>query len=316
MALRVGIVGYGHIGQVHKNAMLADPKHFKLAAIKTSHPENVEPELRHLAIKTIDEFISKRPQLAIICTPAGTHAEVSIPLMSRGIHILTEKPIDATVSQAEAMAENAKRYGVRLMVAQNDFFDPYIKKAKELISSGAIGRVYGFHVNRERAELQAGRNPGDDVLKDCLIHDFVNLCYLFGERVVSVSAIEKKVNPKNAPPSDWGCGIANFESISGTFQASWTSHHPRRTAEIIGERGILQIDMVNRRFDLVTDSSRQAILSGDKVDKIALVQEAAYNTIINNTEFPVRFEDALYALRVCCAIEESAEKGGELIREI
>ena len=95
--VKIGVVGFGHIGKVHVNAILADKELFELTAILTQNPEKLPAELKPFAVKDGEAFAKTGARLAIICTPTGTHAEVSAPLMACGVNILTEKPIDSNI---------------------------------------------------------------------------------------------------------------------------------------------------------------------------------------------------------------------------
>jgi predicted dehydrogenase len=59
-----------------------------------------------------------------ICLPHNLHARVSIEAVARGKHVLCEKPLAATLPEADAMIATAEKAGVTLMVAENEVFSP------------------------------------------------------------------------------------------------------------------------------------------------------------------------------------------------
>ncbi|GMA59782.1 hypothetical protein GCM10025859_02220 [Alicyclobacillus fastidiosus] len=77
-----------------------------------------------------------------IVTPNNTHAEIAIAAAKAGKHIICEKPLALTVDQAKQMRDAVNEAGVRAIVCHNYRFSPAIQYAKQLISSGKLGRIY------------------------------------------------------------------------------------------------------------------------------------------------------------------------------
>ena len=109
--------------------------------------------------------------IAIFCPEVGRHAEVAEALASRGIHMVTEKPLAASLPDAERMADAARAAGVALVVNWPTTWDPAIRKAKQLIDAGTIGDVWRF-TWRNAASLgplaPGSRHPGDTVVSGTL----------------------------------------------------------------------------------------------------------------------------------------------------
>jgi predicted dehydrogenase len=76
-------------------------------------------------------------------TPPQTHADLAIAAMEAGVHVLVEKPMSATLEEADRMIETAQRMGVQLCVDHNRLFDPVVLKAKQMIATGELGEVVG-----------------------------------------------------------------------------------------------------------------------------------------------------------------------------
>jgi len=77
-----------------------------------------------------------------ICLPHNLHAEVAVNAAKSGKHISLEKPMATTLKEADLIIEEAKKAGVTLMVAENYHFEPSVLKAKELIETGVIGKIF------------------------------------------------------------------------------------------------------------------------------------------------------------------------------
>ncbi len=79
-----------------------------------------------------------------ICTPHYLHASMAIEAVRAGRHVLVEKPVAISVSQAQEMAQESKKHGRYIGVCFQNRFNPESQKAKEIIDSGKIGAVRGI----------------------------------------------------------------------------------------------------------------------------------------------------------------------------
>jgi predicted dehydrogenase len=84
-----------------------------------------------------------------ICLPHALHAPVAIEAAQAGNHVLCEKPMAASLDQADGMIEAAERAGITLMVAENVRFDPLLRRIRTLLDGGVIGRPALIQVRRE-----------------------------------------------------------------------------------------------------------------------------------------------------------------------
>ena len=78
--------------------------------------------------------------MVAIGSPSGLHAAQGIAAAQRGLHVLTEKPIDISTERADALIEAAERSGVKLGVMFQDRVKPGIRELREWISTGVIGK--------------------------------------------------------------------------------------------------------------------------------------------------------------------------------
>lgn len=78
----------------------------------------------------------------IVGTYNSTHAECSIYALNKGVHVLCEKPMAVTLEEALAMHKAAKENGKLLSIGFQPRMDPNMKKIKEIVQSGALGKIY------------------------------------------------------------------------------------------------------------------------------------------------------------------------------
>ncbi len=133
-----------------------------------------------------------------ICLPHNLHAEVAVAAAEARKHVLVEKPIAATLEEADRMIEAAEREGVVLMVAENARFDPLLLRVKRLLGEGVIGAPALAQVTRQcylRASFMKDRRwfldaraAAGGIMTSGGVHDFEKLRMLMGE-VESVYAL-------------------------------------------------------------------------------------------------------------------------------
>jgi predicted dehydrogenase len=86
-----------------------------------------------------------KPQAIVTCADNRRAAAVVAEAAARGVHVMKEKPMAATLGLADEMATTAARHGVRLMVNWPTMWSPAIHCAKQLVDEGHIGRVWQVH---------------------------------------------------------------------------------------------------------------------------------------------------------------------------
>jgi len=143
MTIHVGLIGGGNISETHARAARAVPG-VAIAAVYGTNAEKVDRLCRahggH-AYRDLEAFLAHRPMdLVMIGSPSGLHATHGIAAAQRGLHVLTEKPIDVTTKRADALIEAAKQSKVKLGVIFQDRMKPDIRKLKQWIDRGVLGK--------------------------------------------------------------------------------------------------------------------------------------------------------------------------------
>ncbi|MDR0424176.1 MAG: Gfo/Idh/MocA family oxidoreductase, partial [Clostridiales Family XIII bacterium] len=76
-----------------------------------------------------------------ICTESGSHAEIAVDCLERGLHVLVEKPLALSMADADRMIGLAARKGLRLGVCHQNRFNPAIQKLRRAVDDGRFGRI-------------------------------------------------------------------------------------------------------------------------------------------------------------------------------
>jgi predicted dehydrogenase len=138
--LRVGIIGYGYTGQIHARAYLANPA-VQLIAVADSEAALVNLPSGIQQYTNYTDLLDSRLDAISICVPTHLHCKITLDALGRGKHVLLEKPIATSVSDAQMMLQASKAAGRVLYVGMTHRFYPELREAKKLIDDGVIGTV-------------------------------------------------------------------------------------------------------------------------------------------------------------------------------
>jgi UDP-N-acetyl-2-amino-2-deoxyglucuronate dehydrogenase len=150
--LTAAIVGCGIIGINHARA-IAITDGLRVTAVVDDIPEAAD----RLAALVADEGGGERPvaypsiaalpdavDVAVICTPSGTHVELAEQAVARGLHVVLEKPLDVSMDRGRrlaAVAAQAAERGLGIAVISQHRFDPSSEAVAEAAQSGRLGRI-------------------------------------------------------------------------------------------------------------------------------------------------------------------------------
>ena len=137
-----------HFGGLLKSALASPTAEFVGASIADDELREFF-EKQHSGLTTFataEELYDKaRPQAIITCADNARAAGVVADAAERGVHVMKEKPMAATLALAEEMATTAARHNVRLMVNWPNNWSPALHHAKRLVDEGRIGNVWQVH---------------------------------------------------------------------------------------------------------------------------------------------------------------------------
>ncbi len=179
--LRFGVIGWGYWGpKISRNldslphamvSMVADQNIHQLASLIK------QPSVR--ATTRVEEIFRSDVDAVVIATPVKTHYRLAKEALLHGKHVLVEKPLTASVAEAEELVDLAERQQRVLMVGHTFEYSPAVNELRKLVQSGDLGKIYC--VEAERLNLGLYRDD-IDVIWDLAPHDISILLYLLGER--------------------------------------------------------------------------------------------------------------------------------------
>jgi UDP-N-acetyl-2-amino-2-deoxyglucuronate dehydrogenase len=259
MTIYIGLIGGGNITDTHARAARAIPG-VEIVAIYGTNVAKVAGLCREHGGKPyqgFEAFLAHRPMdLVAIGSPTGLHAAQGIAAAQRGLHVLTEKPIDISTKRADELIEATDRAGVKLGVMFQDRAKPGIRELRDWINTGVVGKplLVDARVKWYRPpEYYSGSRwrgtlalDGGGALINQAVHTVDLVLWLLGDVVRVQSSKATALHAIEA--EDTVLAILEFASGAlGTLQAT-TAAYPGypRGVEITGTEGtvILEHDRV------------------------------------------------------------------------
>lgn len=139
---RWGVVGCGNIARFHAKA-IQELDGVRLVACVSRSEGSAKKFAQEFGIcwySTLDELLDNVDVISV-CTPSGSRKDIVLKAASKGVHVITEKPIEVSLSAIDQMIEAAKRHGVMLGCIFQSRFGKAEQELKKLLDAGKLGRI-------------------------------------------------------------------------------------------------------------------------------------------------------------------------------
>jgi predicted dehydrogenase len=274
--IRLGLVGLGGMGKSHlaKENRLPEVRFVGVADVVRSAVDAASEQYGLPGFHGYQDLIDRGGCEAIlIATPHPFHAPIALYAIERGLHVLTEKPIAVTVGEADAMVEAAARRGVKLGVMFQTRTESTMRRARELLAEGAVGRVYrsvvvASHWFRTQAYYDSGawrgtwQGEGGGILMNQLPHTLDAFIWLGGKP----SGVTARATTRGhrIEVEDTIEALLDFDGDhSGCFYATTAEWPGEDRYEFTGDRGKLVIlDRQLRLYRLARTLSEEIATGG------------------------------------------------------
>lgn len=260
------VVGVGDITSKRVIPAILEERRSRLAAIVTRDSAKAA-SYAVPAFASLDEALSHGGFDAVyVATPVFLHGPQTIDAIRAGLHVLCEKPMAMTFSQAESMVEAAQRHHRYLGVAYYRRAYPKVRRAMELIRQGVIGRtVMAFAScyawlpanSARRSWLLDPAQAGGGPLYDVGSHRIDLLNYFFGAPQEVHGCLSNAVH-KIAVEDSATVLIKYQNDLHGIVDVRWNSHTVRDEFRILGTEGEMDLTPLNGP-DLVFPGGREEI---------------------------------------------------------
>ena len=261
-----------------------------------------------------DKFLESDIDIVYIGSKNSDHYEQVIKAAKAKKHILCEKPMALSSSQAEKMVKTCEENGVLLVINYSHRFHPLAVKAKELISKGMVGKIVSINASFN-IDLSPSDNyrfkkeqSGGGALWDLGTH-MIDLLRYFGGEIVEIKGFVDNVIYKSEV-EDFANGLVKFEKSGyGNFTVSYNNKRAFNRIEILGYNGAIGIEnLVGAR-----NSSAKLIinLEGEgkksfrrRANKLHYLLKDLQNALIKNEHFGFSGHDGLVNIKLMEQLEK------------
>lgn len=239
---RMGIVGTGVMGAYHTRVAAVLPG-CQLAGIYDADnacAARVAQQYGVTAYRSLPE-LCEAVDAVIVATPTFTHARIATECLQAGVHVLLEKPIAATLAEAEALVALSAQAPGLLMIGHVERFNPAVSALQTLLDPSEL-----FACELQRLSVAPGRDQSVDIIFDLMIHDFDLALALVGAPVSAHSAVGHCITGKNI---DHASALLRFANgATAALTASAVSHERMRTGRFYTRNAVYTVDFANRQL--------------------------------------------------------------------
>ncbi|MDR0649063.1 MAG: Gfo/Idh/MocA family oxidoreductase [Synergistaceae bacterium] len=188
-AVRVGVAGVGHLG-VHHARVYTEILGAKLVGVVDVNEERVHEVAENLGVPgyaDLDKFLDEtRPDALSVVVPTVNHLEVAKKALERGAHLLIEKPVTASVDEAEELLRIASDHNLILQVGHIERFNSAVQQVREMVNEPV-------YIQSRRLGPFSPRISDVGVVLDLMIHDIDIILSLVKSDIADISAMGRRV---------------------------------------------------------------------------------------------------------------------------
>ena len=240
--LRIGVVGAGHFGRFHALKAASGPR-TRLAGVTDLDPSRAASVAQEASAPALSyDALLAASDAVIIAAPAEAHFALAAQALDAGRHVLIEKPIAATLDQADQLAALSRERGRVLQVGHLLRYS-----AEHRAISARIARP--LYLEATRIAPYKPRGTDVSVILDLMIHDLDLVLALVDSDIESVDAVGAAVS---TPHEDVANARVRFvNGCVATITASRIALKTERRMRLFSEEGYLSADFVARRLVMI-----------------------------------------------------------------
>ncbi len=321
--LNIGVVGTGHLGKLHTK-MFKEIENCNLVGINDSNIEQankVGEEFGVNVFESINDLLNKVEAVSIAATTSA-HYDLAKKCLNAGKHIFIEKPITATIPQAEEIVELADSLNLNIQVGHIERFNPALVSMEKYINDPKF-------IQTDRLAQFNPRGTDVAVVLDLMIHDIDIILSLIKSKVENIEASGVAVVSDNLDIANARILFENGAVANVT--ASRISQKKMRKMRIFQRDGYIALDFVTGVSEVysllpVDQKVKEGFISfgeigvGDKKKRLVYEQpeqkeinalqyelQLFVNSVLNKEKPVVTGNDGLRALRVAKIIIDKIE---------
>ena len=314
--LKIGVIGVGALGRHHAR-LYAESPNAEVVGIFDVQKETAEKVGAEFNLKVFDqwEVLAEKCDALSVAVPANYHAQATIPLLEMGKHVLVEKPIAASIEEAEKMVEAAKKNNVVFGVGHVERFNPAMDFLEKYHATTRFIEAHRLAKYPPPRPGQHRRGTEVSVVLDLMIHD-IDLV------LTMVKADVERIDVVGIPVLSGTEDIVNarIKFVNGScasLTASRVSQDPLRRFRVFQDDCYISMDY-GQHFGMVLKRNRLGLarkdvdlddknaLAAELEDFMAAVRKTRETGVVCPTKVPG--DQGLRALRMAVAIEREARR--------
>lgn len=306
--LRLGIVGAGRIASSYA-AVVEACETVQVFGVADTDADAAERFCRRFGGTSYSSHLemidAERIEAIVVCTPPNTHKEISIDALRRGVHVVCEKPLALSLSDAQSMLAVANEHDVVLTMASKFRYVEEVLEARKILESGSLGElVLCENTFTSRLDMSHRWNSSRDVagggvLIDNGTHSVDLIRFMLGP-IREVMAVEG-IRAQGLEVEDTAqVFLRSDDGVRATIDLSWSIDKAREWyLEIYGSRGTVQIGWARSRYRLGDDADWKEFGNGYR--KYQAMRDQLSNfagAILHGQQLAITAVDALASVAV------------------
>jgi predicted dehydrogenase len=241
--LPVAVVGVGHLGKEHARILASLPQ-VELVGVVDARPAQAEQVAQRCGTTAYTDYrrLLRRVAAAVVAVPTGQHHAVAADFLEQGVALLVEKPLAATLEQADDLVQRARQRNAILQVGHIERFNPAFEELQRC-------PLRPRYLSCERRGGFTGRSIDVGVVFDLMIHDLDLVLSLVGSPVLHVEALGVAVLGGHEDIAQARLTFAN--GCVADLAACRVSPSAARRMQVWGAEGYAAIDFSSRRLSLI-----------------------------------------------------------------
>lgn len=324
--LKAVVIGVGSMGQNHARVYRELPETRLVAVVdeSASRAESIGSLYGCAFYTDADEMLQvETPDIASVAVPTTAHYAAAGAALQAGCHVLVEKPIAATESEALSLIRLAKQYKRQLMVGHIVRFDPAVQELRSHLESGEMGHIYQIKSRRLGPFPDRIRDVG--VIIDLATHDLDIARHITGRPITRVYCeVARRLHSTH---EDMVVGtMRHSDGTVGLIDINWLTPSKVRELTVTGEGGMFVVDYLTQDLYFYENSAaeavewdRMAMIKGvnegrmirfpvRRSEPLKLELQAFSRAVLDETTVPVPGRDGLDALTVAMAMLKSGSE--------
>lgn len=318
--LKIGVIGVGNMGQHHTRvlSLLKDVELVGVADVNVERGLDIASKYR---VRFFENYLEMLPNVEAVCIAAPTrlHYQVGMDCLNAGVHVLIEKPIAASIAEAESLVNAAADTNCILQVGHIERFNPAFQELSKVLNTEDL-----LALEAHRMSPYSQRANDVSVVLDLMIHDLDLLLELAGSPVTKLSATGSRA--EESQYLDYVTATLNFANgIVATVTASKVTHRKVRRIAAHCKQSLTEADFLNNEIlihrqttaNYTTDYGQVLYRQDGLIEKVYTSNieplhaelEHFVSCVRGGNQPSVGGEQALKALRLASYIEQLALDG-------